>query len=111
MEIITRAAELKGRLAASGTIALVPTMGNLHEGHLELVRRARQCGDIVVTCIFVNRLEFCPNEDFDRYPRAPSSVIAPQLEAEGVGVVFAPGEREMYPVSADVSGGAAAVCR
>jgi len=69
MEIATTAAELNAFLADAGTIAFVPTMGNLHEGHLQLMRIAREHGDTVVASVFVNRLQFGPNEDFDRYPR------------------------------------------
>jgi pantoate--beta-alanine ligase len=98
MEIITSAADLRSRLATAGPIAFVPTMGNLHEGHLQLMRLARQHGDLVVASIFVNRLQFGPNEDFDRYPRTfESDCVA--LEGEGIDIVFAPGEVEMYPVA------------
>jgi pantoate--beta-alanine ligase len=72
-------------------------MGNLHEGHLSLMRLAANHGDPVVASIFVNRLQFGPNEDFDRYPRTLQEDIA-KLEAQGVYVLFAPDEREMYPV-------------
>ena len=71
-------------------------MGNLHDGHLSLCRIARQHGDVVVTSIFVNRLQFGPNEDFDRYPRTMEADRA-GLEREGVDVLFAPQEHEMYP--------------
>jgi pantoate--beta-alanine ligase len=98
MEIITRAAQLGSRLAAAGTIAFVPTMGNLHEGHLQLMRLARQHGDLVIASIFVNRLQFGPNEDFDRYPRTFESDCA-ALEREGTDILFAPEEVEMYPVA------------
>jgi pantoate--beta-alanine ligase len=72
-------------------------MGNLHEGHLSLMRLAANHGDPVVASIFVNRLQFGPNEDFDKYPRTLDDDIA-KLEKEGVYVLFAPDEREMYPV-------------
>jgi len=97
MEICHTAAELSERLAHAKRVAFVPTMGNLHEGHLSLCRIARQHGDAVVTSIFVNRLQFGPNEDFDRYPRTMEADRA-GLEREGVDVLFAPREHEMYPV-------------
>jgi len=76
--------------------AFVPTMGNLHEGHLSLMRLARRHGDPVVASIFVNRLQFGPNEDFDKYPRTFQADIE-KLEKEGVYVLFAPTEKDMYP--------------
>ena len=96
MEIVSTAAELAERLAGAGRVAFVPTMGNLHDGHLSLCRIAREHGDVVVTSIFVNRLQFGPNEDFDRYPRTLDADRA-GLEREGVDVLFAPQEQEMYP--------------
>ena len=96
MEIVHTAAELSERLAHAKRIAFVPTMGNLHDGHLSLCRIARQHGDAVVTSIFVNRLQFGPNEDFDRYPRTMDADRA-GLEREGVDVLFNPREQEMYP--------------
>jgi len=98
MEVITSIATLRERLSAKPRVALVPTMGNLHEGHLDLVRLARSEGDCVVTSIFVNRLQFGPHEDFDRYPRTFESDLA-KLAPVGTDVVFAPDERELYPVS------------
>jgi pantoate--beta-alanine ligase len=71
-------------------------MGNLHEGHLSLMRLARQHGDPVVASIFVNRLQFGPNEDFDSYPRTMQDDIE-KLEKEGVYILFAPTERDLYP--------------
>jgi pantoate--beta-alanine ligase len=96
MEIVHTAAELSERLAGFKRVAFVPTMGNLHNGHLSLCRIARQHGDAVVTSIFVNRLQFGPNEDFDRYPRTLDADRA-GLEREGVDVLFTPSEQEMYP--------------
>jgi pantoate--beta-alanine ligase len=96
MEIVHTAAELSEVLAHFKRVAFVPTMGNLHEGHLSLCRIARQHGDVVVTSIFVNRLQFGPNEDFDRYPRTMEADRA-GLEREGVDVLFNPQEQEMYP--------------
>jgi pantoate--beta-alanine ligase len=97
VEIITTAADLRSRLATASEIAFVPTMGNLHEGHLQLVRLARQHGELAVASIFVNRLQFGPSEDFDRYPRTFDEDCA-AFEREGVDIVFAPVEIEMYPV-------------
>ena len=77
-------------------VAFVPTMGNLHEGHLSLMRIAREHGDGVVASIFVNRLQFGPNEDFDRYPRTFEEDRR-KLESVGVDLLFAPDEHEMYP--------------
>jgi pantoate--beta-alanine ligase len=98
MEIITSAAHLRNRLVAAGAIAFVPTMGNLHQGHLQLMRLARQHGNLVIASIFVNRLQFGPNDDFDRYPRTFENDCA-ALEREGIDIVFVPGEVEMYPVA------------
>ena len=78
------------------TIALVPTMGNLHAGHISLMRQARVHADMVVASIFVNRLQFGPNEDFDKYPRTFDSDCA-QLREAGVEVLFAPTEADLYP--------------
>jgi pantoate--beta-alanine ligase len=71
-------------------------MGNLHAGHLALVARARETGMSVATSIFVNRLQFAPSDDFDRYPRTLQADCA-QLEAAGCNLVFAPAEDELYP--------------
>jgi pantoate--beta-alanine ligase len=71
-------------------------MGNLHEGHLSLMRLARQHGDPVIASIFVNRLQFGPNEDFDKYPRTFEADVE-KLEKEGVYVLFAPTEKDLYP--------------
>ena len=96
MDIVHNAAELSRRLASVRRTAFVPTMGNLHAGHLSLCRIARQNGDAVVASIFVNRLQFGPNEDFDRYPRTPQADQV-GLAREGVDVLFMPQEQEMYP--------------
>ena len=96
MEILRTAAELAQRLDGAGRVAFVPTMGNLHEGHLRQCRIALEHGDAVVASIFVNRLQFGPNEDFDRYPRTFDADRA-GLEREGVDVLFAPLDQEMYP--------------
>ena len=100
MEIFPEIDKLRARLdperRRGEVIAFVPTMGNLHEGHLSLMRTAARHGDPVVASIFVNRLQFGPHEDFDRYPRTLQDDAA-KLEKEGVYVLFAPDEREMYP--------------
>src|SRR5690242_976514 len=96
MDIVHTAAALAHRLAGVKRVAFVPTMGNLHAGHLPLCRIARQHGDAVVTSIFVNRLQFGPNEDFDKYPRTLEADID-KLQKENVYVLFAPTERDMYP--------------
>jgi pantoate--beta-alanine ligase len=96
MLIVRTAAELAQRLAGAGRVAFVPTMGNLHTGHLQLMDIARHHADVVVASIFVNRLQFGPNEDFDRYPRTMDADRL-QLENTGVDVLFAPLEQEMYP--------------
>ena len=77
-------------------IAFVPTMGNLHDGHIALMTEARQHADIVVASIFVNRLQFRPGEDFDAYPRT-FQADCDRLVAAGVDYLFAPNEQEMYP--------------
>jgi pantoate--beta-alanine ligase len=96
MQVIQTIAELRARLGAERAVAFVPTMGNLHEGHLDLVRLARGHGSCVVVSIFVNPLQFGPSEDFDRYPRTLEADCA-QLQGL-VDVVFAPAVNEMYPV-------------
>jgi pantoate--beta-alanine ligase len=100
MQIISTAADLRARLRGETAIAFVPTMGNLHEGHLDLVRLAREYGNCVVASIFVNPLQFGPNEDFDCYPRTLEADCA-QLQ-ELVDVVFAPSVNEMYPAQQNV---------
>jgi pantoate--beta-alanine ligase len=85
-----------GERASGRRIALVPTMGALHEGHLSLVRRARACADRVVASVFVNPTQFGPGEDFDRYPRDLDGDAA-KLGRSGCDVVFAPSAGEMYP--------------
>ncbi|NKJ48064.1 pantoate--beta-alanine ligase [Burkholderia sp. SG-MS1] len=96
MKVISSIHELRDQLRGQNRTAFVPTMGNLHEGHLSLMRLARQHGDPVVASIFVNRLQFGPNEDFDKYPRTLEADID-KLQKEGVYVLFAPTERDLYP--------------
>ena len=96
MRIISDINELRSQMHGQNRVAFVPTMGNLHEGHLSLMRLAAVHGDPVVASIFVNRLQFGPNEDFDKYPRT-LQVDADKLEKEHVYVLFAPTEKELYP--------------
>jgi pantoate--beta-alanine ligase len=96
MKVIHTVADLRQALGHSEGTACVPTMGNLHDGHLALVARARELGKPVVTTIFVNRLQFAPHEDFDTYPRTLERDCA-LLQQAGCDIVFAPGERELYP--------------
>jgi len=96
VDIVRTIAELRLALAGTGRASFVPTMGNLHEGHLTLVRLAAQLGAPVVSSIFVNRLQFAPSEDFDTYPRTFERDCA-LLEGAGCDLVFAPPEGELYP--------------
>lgn len=96
MKIISSIDELRDQLRGQLRTAFVPTMGNLHDGHLSLMRLARKHGDPVVASIFVNRLQFGPNEDFDKYPRTFAADVE-KLEKEGVYVLFAPTEKDLYP--------------
>ena len=97
MELVADISSLRARLKRESSIAFVPTMGSLHEGHLSLIRLAKQKADFVVASIFVNRLQFGPEEDFDQYPRALTDDCK-LLESHGADIVFAPGERDLYPV-------------
>lgn len=87
---------LRGYRREGKTIGLVPTMGNLHEGHISLVRKASEAADVVVTSIFVNPMQFGASEDLDTYPRTLDEDQR-QLEAAGNTLVFAPGVEEIYP--------------
>jgi len=102
MQVISTVAELRQRLRGETPIAFVPTMGNLHEGHLDLVRIARQHAKCVVVSIFVNPLQFGANEDFSKYPRTLAQDCE-KLEQCGVDVVFTPTERELYPLPQQVT--------
>jgi pantoate--beta-alanine ligase len=98
MKIVHTIADLRATLGeqASRSIGFVPTMGNLHEGHLALVAQAKQHSQLTVASIFVNRLQFLPHEDFDSYPRTLED-DAQALGAVGCDVLFAPNEAELYP--------------
>lgn len=96
MHIVHTIAELRDHLSAFQRPAFVPTMGNLHDGHIALVQQAKSLGDVTVSSIFVNRLQFAPHEDFDSYPRTLDA-DAQRLEAAGCNVLFAPREKELYP--------------
>jgi pantoate--beta-alanine ligase len=96
VDVIHSAADLRARLQRVPNNVFVPTMGNLHEGHIQLIDIAKPRAACTVVSIFVNRLQFGPREDFDRYPRTLEADCA-RLEAAGVDVVFAPDEKEIYP--------------
>lgn len=96
MEIHHTIAETRAALARAGRIVFVPTMGNLHDGHIALMRQARRHGDCVVASIFVNRLQFRPGEDFEKYPRTLEADCE-RLRTAGVDHLFAPDEQELYP--------------
>ena len=97
MQIHTTIESLRAARAGAGKVAFVPTMGNLHEGHIALMRQAGARADAVIASIFVNRLQFGPGEDFDKYPRTLAADCA-MLEAAGVAHLFAPDETVLYPV-------------
>ena len=97
MKVVHTIEELRDQLRGQLRVSFVPTMGNLHEGHLALMKLARQHGDPVVASIFVNRLQFGPNEDFDRYPRTLRDDIAKLERDRNVYALFAPNEGELYP--------------
>jgi pantoate--beta-alanine ligase len=96
MRILHGVAELRAALAQACETAFVPTMGNLHAGHIDLVRQAKQVGDPVVTSLFVNPLQFGQGEDFERYPRTLQA-DAEKLAAAGCDLVFAPEASAIYP--------------
>jgi pantoate--beta-alanine ligase len=104
MQIVSTVADLRAALRGSPAPAFVPTMGNLHDGHLALVRQARAAapaGHPVAASIFVNRLQFAPHEDFDAYPRTFER-DAQLLRDNGCDVLFAPREADLYPEPQDV---------
>ncbi len=96
MRLIHTVERLRDALAGARATAFVPTMGNLHAGHLDLVHRARQAGEPVVASIFVNPLQFGAGEDYDRYPRTLEADCT-LLESVGTDIVFAPDAAEIYP--------------
>ena len=96
MQIHSAIPDLRAALHNRGRVVFVPTMGNLHAGHISLMQQARAHGDTVVASIFVNRLQFGPNEDFDKYPRT-FQADCDKLTAAGVDVLFAPTETDLYP--------------
>jgi len=96
MHIVHTIVELRKVLAGATGTAFVPTMGNLHAGHLALIERAKEAGAPVVASIFVNRLQFAPHEDFDTYPRTFERDCE-LLRTAGCNVVFAPNEAQLYP--------------
>ena len=96
MDIVRSAAALRARLQRVPNNVFVPTMGNLHDGHIQLINIAKPRAACTVVSIFVNRLQFGPREDFDRYPRTMEADSA-RLEAAGVDVLFVPDEKEIYP--------------
>ncbi|MDB5878583.1 MAG: pantoate--beta-alanine ligase [Variovorax sp.] len=96
MRIAHTLTELRNALDGHRRPAFVPTMGNLHAGHIALIERAKPLGDVTVASIFVNRLQFLPHEDFDSYPRTWERDCE-QLRAAGCDVLFAPRETDLYP--------------
>ncbi len=100
MNIFNDTAALRKELSNKQTIAFVPTMGNLHDGHIALIEHAKQQADYVVVSIFVNRLQFLPNEDFAQYPRTLDNDCK-LLSMVGVDTIFAPNEKTLYPEQQD----------
>ena len=96
MQICQTVEALRQARRKAAKVAFVPTMGNLHEGHISLMTQAKAHADTVIASIFVNRLQFGPNEDFDKYPRTFADDCA-RLAAAGVDILFAPTEADLYP--------------
>jgi pantoate--beta-alanine ligase len=96
VQVVATIADLRRTLASRRDVTLVPTMGNLHDGHLSLVRIARERAGVVVASVFVNRLQFAPHEDFAKYPRTLERDCE-LLAAGACDIVFAPSEEELYP--------------
>jgi pantoate--beta-alanine ligase len=96
LKVCKTIADLRATVRRTQKSALVPTMGNLHSGHIGLVRQVKPFADVTVATIFVNRLQFSPHEDFDKYPRT-FEADCEKLEAAGCDVLFAPNEAQMYP--------------
>ena len=96
MKILDSIAAVRSFRAARQRVVFVPTMGNLHDGHISLMQQAHRHGDAVIASIFVNRLQFGPNDDFDRYPRTFDDDCE-RLRKAGVEAVFAPDEDTLYP--------------
>ncbi|MEZ5604587.1 MAG: pantoate--beta-alanine ligase [Burkholderiaceae bacterium] len=97
MQIVRTVSDLRAALGATRSAAFVPTMGNLHEGHLSLMRLGKAVGRPLVASIFVNRLQFAPHEDFASYPRT-FEADCDKLRSVDCDLLFAPDERELYPV-------------
>jgi pantoate--beta-alanine ligase len=104
MEIISSIAELRNTLEHQSQIAFVPTMGNLHDGHIKLVEIAKQHSACVVVSVFVNPLQFSPHEDLASYPRTLETDCR-KLQAAGANIVFTPSVLEMYPDAVTTAGG------
>jgi pantoate--beta-alanine ligase len=96
MQICQTIESIRAARRSKNKVAFVPTMGNLHEGHISLMNQAKEHADAVIASIFVNRLQFGPNEDFDKYPRTFEADCQRLCEA-GVDILFAPTETDLYP--------------
>ena len=101
METVRTIRSLRAALRGATRIGLVPTMGNLHDGHLALAEASVERCDLTVVSVFVNPLQFGPNEDFDNYPRTLPADTA-KLESAGVNLVFAPAVQELFPTASQI---------